>query len=84
VLAVGADADVVIFDPDRGVVLSREVTPHGGIRLHENCDYTPYEGFRLTGWPVLTMSRGEIVARDGEFVGRPGRGRFLRRRAHRM
>jgi len=83
VLAVGADADVVIFDPAREVVLSRKVAPPGGIRLHENCDYTPYEGFRLTGWPTLTMSRGEIIAQDGEFVGRPGCGRFLRRQAHR-
>ncbi len=84
VLAVGADADVVVFDPAREVVLSRKVAPQGGIRLHENCDYTPYEGFHLTGWPALTMSRGEIIAQDGEFVGRPGRGRFLRRQAHRM
>ena len=84
VLAVGADADVVVFDPAREVVLSRKVARSGGIRLHENCDYTPYEGFRLTGWPALTMSRGEIIAQDGEFIGRPGRGRFLHRQAHRM
>ena len=79
VLAVGADADVVVFDPAREVVLSRHAGHPSGIRLHENCDYTPYEGFRLTGWPALTMSRGEIIAQDGEFVGRPGRGRFLAR-----
>ncbi|MBM4459240.1 MAG: amidohydrolase family protein, partial [Chloroflexi bacterium] len=72
-LAVGADADVVIFDPDREVTISRAV-------LHENCDYTPYEGFRLRGWPVLTMLRGQVIARDGEFVGRQGGGRFLARR----
>jgi dihydropyrimidinase len=82
-LAAGADADVVIFDPAREIILSRKAAPPGGIRFHENCDYTPYEGLRLTGWPALTMSRGEIIAQDGEFVGRPGRGRFLRRQAHR-
>jgi len=84
VLAAGADADVVVFDPTREVVLSRKIAPPGAPRFHENCDYTPYEGFRLMGWPALTMSRGEIIAQDGEFIGRPGRGRFLRRQAHRV
>ena len=71
-LTVGADADVVIFDPDREVTLSRAV-------LHENCDYTPYEGCQLRGYPILTMLRGRVIARDGQFVGQPGEGRFLRR-----
>ena len=61
-LAPGADADVVIFDPEREVTLSRSM-------LHENCDYTPYEGYRLKGYPVLTMLRGRVIARNGEFVG---------------
>jgi dihydroorotase-like cyclic amidohydrolase len=69
-LAVGADADVVIFDPERDVTLSRSI-------LHENCDYTPYEGYRHKGYPVLTMLRGRVIARDGEFVGGKGGGRFL-------
>ncbi len=72
-LTVGADADVVIFDPDREVTLSRAV-------LHENCDYTPYEGCQLKGYPVLTMLRGRVIARDGRFVGEQGGGRFLARR----
>jgi len=71
-LAVGADADVVIFDPEREVILSRSI-------LHENCDYTPYDGFHLRGYPVLTMLRGRVIARDGEFVGGSGGGRFLMR-----
>jgi len=72
------------FDPKQFTAEQIEqIKLEDGIRLHENCDYTPYEGFRLTGWPALTMSRGEIIAQDGEFVGRPGRGRFLRRQAHR-
>jgi len=71
-LTVGADADVVIFDPDREVTLSRAV-------LHEHCDYTPYDGRHLKGYPVLTMLRGQVIARDGAFVGRPGGGRFLAR-----
>ena len=69
-LTVGADADVVIFDPEREVTISRSI-------LHENCDYTPYEGYRLKGYPVLTMLRGRVIARDGEFVGGSGGGRFL-------
>ena len=67
VLAVGADADVVIFDPEKQVTLGRDV-------LHENCDYTPYEGRHLRGYPVLTMLRGRVIVQDGEFVGRRGRG----------
>jgi dihydropyrimidinase len=71
-ILLGNDADLVIFDPFREVVLAREV-------LHSRCDYTPYAGLRLRGYPVMTMSRGAVVMRDGEFVGKPGRGRFVDR-----
>ncbi len=70
-LAVGADADVVLFDPERRVTLSHET-------LHQHVDYTPYEGCEVHGYPVAVLSRGEVIVRDGEFVGTPGRGRFLR------
>ncbi len=73
-LIPGADADIVLFDPGRAVTLSRAV-------LHENCDYTPYEGFRLQGYPTLTMLRGQVIVREGQFVGRGGDGRFLTRPA---
>jgi dihydropyrimidinase len=81
-LAAGSDADVVIFDPAQEVTLSRprmarQPGATGTIRLHENCDYTPYEGVRLRGWPSLTMLRGRVIARDGEYVGGPGAGQFL-------
>jgi dihydropyrimidinase len=69
-IAVGADADIAIWDPDKSVTIRREM-------LHDNMDYTPYEGRKVTGWPVLTFSRGRAVWRDGEVVGRPGEGRFL-------
>jgi dihydropyrimidinase len=72
-LAVGADADVIIFDPEYEVTISRAI-------LHENCDYTPYEGCRLKGYPLLTMLRGRVIARDDEFVGSSGGGQFLERR----
>ena len=71
-LVPGADADVVIFDPAREVTLAPAT-------LHENCDYTPYDGFRLRGYPVLTLLRGRVIAQDGEFVGPRGGGRFLHR-----
>jgi dihydropyrimidinase len=69
-LAVGSDADIAIWDPEREVRISREI-------LHDNLDYTPYEGIAVRGWPVVTLSRGEVVWNDGKVLGRPGRGRFL-------
>ncbi|MDX1417410.1 MAG: dihydropyrimidinase [Candidatus Promineifilaceae bacterium] len=69
----GYDADLVIFDPDQQKTLSTET-------LHENVDWTPYEGIELVGWPEMTISRGEIVVKGGQFSGREGRGRFVARR----
>ncbi len=69
-IAVGSDADLVIFDPARRV----RITNDG---LHHAADYTPYEGLEVTGWPAITVSRGEIVWADGKFTGTPGRGCFL-------
>jgi dihydropyrimidinase len=69
-IAVGSDADIVIIDPGRRVRLTNDL-------LHHNVDYTPYEGMEITGWPVITLSRGEAVCRDGIFTGAQGRGRFL-------
>ncbi len=71
-LAVGYDADVVIFDPELPMTLSPET-------LHENVDWTPYEGLTVTGWPAITISRGEIIVADGAFRGQAGRGRFIQR-----
>lgn len=70
-IAVGADADIAIWNPER------EVTITNGI-LHHNVDYTPYEGRTVRGWPELVLSRGETVVRDGEISAAPGRGRFLK------
>lgn len=71
-IQTGSDADLVLFDPEVDWVMTHS-------RLHERVDYTPYEGMSLKGLPVLTVSRGEIVARDGVFLGSRGRGRFLAR-----
>src|SRR5215475_1696088 len=72
-IAVGSDADFVLFDPERtGVVDERQ--------LHSRAGYDPFHGFALRGTPVLTVSRGEIVARDGRLLSHAGRGRHLTRR----
>jgi dihydropyrimidinase len=70
-IAVGADADIVIWDAEREWTVTHSL-------LHDNCDYTPYEGMKLRGWPIMTLSRGEMVWDGGEPLGTPGRGRFLR------
>lgn len=70
-IAVGSDADLVIWDARRRVTIRNE-------RLHHAVDYTPYEGFELTGWPALTLSRGQTVWEDGAFRGVAGHGRFLK------
>jgi dihydropyrimidinase len=67
-LEVGADADLVFFDPQAQAVVD-------ATDLHSAVDYNPFEGMRLKGLPVLTISRGEVVARDGEPTAVRGRGR---------
>lgn len=71
-IAPGSDGDIVIIDPEREITLSQNM-------LHSNVDYTAYEGFKLKGYPVLTLSRGEIIAKDGEFTGQKGRGMYIKR-----
>jgi dihydropyrimidinase len=71
-LSVGADADLVIIDPRK----ERRVRAED---LHMNVDYSVYEGMDLRGVPTVTISRGEVVVQDGEFHGKPGRGRFAER-----
>ena len=70
-IAVGSDADLVIWDKDREVVITNDL-------LHHNCDYTPYEGMSVRGWPAVVFSRGEIVVEEGKLLAEPGRGQFLR------
>jgi dihydropyrimidinase len=70
-LAIGADADIVIYDPKRTVTITNSI-------LHHNVDYTPYEGLEVTGWPEIVLSRGEVIVKDGEYCGQDGRGKFQR------
>ena len=69
-IAVGSDADLALWDPDHAVTITNAM-------LHHACDHTPYEGRRLRGWPVTTISRGEVVWHEGRVTSRPGRGRFV-------
>ncbi|OXM87730.1 dihydropyrimidinase [Paenibacillus rigui] len=71
-IAVGSDADLVLFDPLAKRTLS--IDTH-----HMNVDYNPFEGMSVTGEPVSVLSRGEFIVRDKQFVGRPGAGRYLKR-----
>lgn len=74
VLAVGSDADLVVFDPEaRRTIRAAE--------LHSACDYDPYEGWDVVGWPEVVLSRGEIVFERGDISAKPGRGRFVPRSA---
>ena len=71
-IAVGADADLAIWDPHKPVTVSYDM-------LHEKTGYTPYEGRQLTGWPVTVIGRGRIVVQDGALRVQPGSGQFLAR-----
>ncbi|MBI0578953.1 dihydropyrimidinase [Neobacillus cucumis] len=71
-IAVGADADIVIFDPNVERVISAETH-------HLAVDYNAFEGMKVTGEPVSVMVRGEFVVRDKQLVAKPGTGQFLKR-----
>ena len=70
-LMPGADADIVLFNPQLEQVLSHQM-------LHENVDYTPYEGFALKGFPVMTLLRGSVLVEDGQIHAKPGQGIYLK------
>jgi dihydropyrimidinase len=74
-IAIGSDADLVVFDPKKKVTIKAE-------NLQTNCDWSPFEGWKLEGYPVTTISRGKIVAENGKFVGEVGGGRFLKRKPY--
>ena len=71
-IAIGSDADIVIFDPDKEQTLSVKTQ-------HMNCDYNAYEGKKIKGVVETVLSRGKVVVDNGEFKGKPGNGQFLKR-----
>ena len=72
-IAIGSDADIVAFDPSAKKTIRAD-------EMHSAADWDPFEGWQVTGWPRLTISRGEIIVRDGEVLGKPGRGKLLKRK----
>jgi len=73
VIRAGAFGDVMILDPELSHVVDAADDP-------SNSDYTPFQGWALTGWPVMTIRRGEVVYEGGQVTGRPGSGRPAMRR----
>ncbi len=69
-IAPGADADLVLWDPQRRTVLTNALMQH-------TIDYTPYEGMAVTGWPIATLRRGELVMQDGKVTAAAGSGRYI-------
>ena len=72
VIAIGADADLALWDPTKKAIIKNPLMQHA-------IDYTPYDGLEVTGWPVATIRRGEVVMRDGVVQAEPGSGQFLPR-----
>jgi len=71
-IAVGSDADIVVFDPDEEMTIS--AATH-----HMNVDYSCYEGMKIRGVTKTVLSRGKVVIENGVYVGKAGDGRFLKR-----
>jgi dihydropyrimidinase len=71
-IAPGSDADIVLLDPSVDRLLSKD-------DLHET-DYSPWEGWHVRGWPVLTMLRGRVVVQDGQLLAGPDYGQWIPRK----
>ncbi len=72
-LQVGTDADIMIFDPERQLTVDWR-------DMETNCDWSPYQGWKLHGYPDMTLVRGKVVAEKGRFTGDVGYGRFVKRK----
>ncbi|MGZ4107155.1 MAG: amidohydrolase family protein, partial [Tumebacillaceae bacterium] len=72
-IAIGSDADIVIFDPRVQRTISSQTH-------HMNVDYNPFEGMQVQGEVVSVLSRGEFVIWNKQFVGEAGAGQFIKRR----
>jgi len=70
-IAVGSDADIVIYDSKKKFVVSKE-------NMHSDVDYTIWENCEMSGYPCMTFSRGKLVYEEGKFIGEPGWGKFVK------
>ncbi|MGE0710482.1 MAG: dihydropyrimidinase [Planctomycetota bacterium] len=73
-IAVGSDADIVVFDPDKKMTISVE----NELTHHMNVDYSAYEGFEVQGWSEVVLSRGRVICRNGKLE-TTGGGQFVKR-----
>ena len=71
-MAVGSDADIVLWDPDETRTIRDE-------SMFSGAGFSVYSGWEVTGWPVMTLRRGEVVYEDGEILAGAGSGELLRR-----
>jgi|TARA_B100000315_G_scaffold220400_1_gene223068 dihydropyrimidinase len=74
-IAVGSDADIVIFDPNR----KETISVNNSVTHHMNVDYNAYEGFEITGVSETVISRGKVIVENCQYVGKKGDGQFLKR-----
>lgn len=75
-ISVGSDADMVVWDDSETRIID-------GATMHSRSDYSPYDGFEVTGWPKFTIARGDVVAEGNTVIGKAGRGQLVRRGPHR-
>jgi dihydropyrimidinase len=73
-IAIGSDADLVIFDPKREHTISAKTH-------HMRVDYSMFEGIKVTGMPDVVLSRGRVLVDGDKFLGRAGQGEFIKRGA---
>ncbi len=71
-LNIGADADMVVFDPDKEVTVDYH-------KMETNCDWNPFQDKQLKGYPQLTIVRGKVIGKEGKCVGEKGYGKFVKR-----
>ena len=74
-IAIGSDADLVVFDPNQEQVISAKTH-------HMRVDYSMFEGMKVKGMPKTVLSRGKTVIENGKFVGKAGSGEFVRRQTY--
>ncbi|HKV58709.1 MAG TPA: dihydropyrimidinase [Ktedonobacteraceae bacterium] len=72
-IAPGSDADLLIFDPEREMIIS-------ATNQHQRVDYTPYEGMPVQGVPDTVLLRGRVIVKEGQYIGGEGGGQFLARK----
>lgn len=75
-IAPGIDADLLIYDPEKEFTITQE-------KMHSDIDHTIWEGVELKGYPEMTFSRGKLVYKDGQFTGKSGWGKFIKRKINR-